>query len=411
MEPDLRDPRLYLNRKLGYLEFNARVLAQARDPAVPLLERLRFLTICSTNLDQFFEIRVAGLKQQAAYGAAAAGPDGMSPQEQLATISGATRGMVAEQYRILDELLAALAERGIRVLRRAALTAEQRGWMLDFFHAQVQPVLTPVGLDPAHPFPRVLNKALCFAVWAEGADAFGRRLGIAVVQVPRSLPRLIPLPRELVPAGGSDFVLLSSVVHEHVGELFPGMAVSACYQFRVTRNSDLFVDEEEVEDLLHALRGELPSRNYGEAVRLEVDASCSREIAEYLQAEHRLDEQDTHRCAGPVNLGRLGALYDMVDRPDLKYPPFVPALPRRAQRGADIFEAIRQGDLLLHHPFESFRPVVELVRQAAADPNALAVKQTLYRTGAQSPVVDALIEAARAGREVTAVVELRARFD
>ena len=409
IDPD--DPSLFINRELSLLEFNRRVLEQAKDAETPLLERLRFLTISSTNLDEFFEIRVAGLKQQVAYGIQAVGPDGLSASEQLRRIGETAQALVAEQYRVLnEELLPALAREGVRLLRRSRWTPKQQRWIRHYFDTEVLPVLTPMGLDPAHPFPRVLNKGLGFVVSMQGKDAFERDSGVAVVQVPRSLPRLIQLPEELSKAE-HDFVMLSSIIHEHIDELFPGMEVTGCHQFRVTRNSDLWVDEEEVDNLLQALKGELPSRKYGEAVRLEVADTCTEDMAQFLLRNVGLSSEDLYRVNGPVNVHRIAAMIGLVDRPELKYPPFVPGTRRRLRHVQDYFEAIRRGDVLLHHPFESFTPVVQLLQQAARDPNVLAIKQTVYRTDAESPLVEALLEAARSGKEVTAVVELRARFD
>jgi polyphosphate kinase len=409
--PDLRDPSLYFNRELSWLEFNRRVLAQACDPRMPLLERLRFLAISCTNLDEFFEVRVAGLKQQVAFRLSQSGPDGLTPQEQLQRVSQVAHELVREQYRVLnDELLPVLAAERIRILRRAEWDEAQQAWVRRFFVEEVLPVLTPIGLDPAHPFPRVLNKGLNFIVRLEGQDAFGRSGGAAVVPVPRALPRLFALPRE-VGGGPHDFVLLSAVVHAQIAELFPGMEVLSCHQFRVTRNSDLWVDEEEVDDLLHAIKGELPSRNYGAAVRLEVADDVDEETAALLLEKLQLGEDDLYRTNGPVNPNRLATLHELVERPELKFPPFVPGLPRRLASRRGPFEVLRRGDVLLHHPYESFAPVLELLTAAAEDPDVLAIKQTLYRTGAESPIVDALITAARNGKEVTAVVELRARFD
>ncbi|MFN0242687.1 MAG: polyphosphate kinase 1 [Planctomycetota bacterium] len=409
--PDVKDPRLYINRELATLEFNRRVLEQAKDTSTPLLERLRFLTICSANLDEFFEIRVAGHKQQVAFRVAQPGPDGLSAQETLREIGAVAHALVAEQYQVLNEvLLPALEREGVRILKRSAWTPKQRRWVRHYFEDEVLPVLTPIGLDPAHPFPRVLNKSLNFIVSLDGADAFGRSSGVAVVQVPRSLPRVIALPKDVARAP-HDFVMLSSIVHAEVEQLFPGMQVLSCHQFRVTRNSDLWVDEEEVDDLLHAMKGELSSRNFGESVRLEVADDCSEEIAQMLLATFHLGTNDLYRVKGPVNVNRLAALHELVDRPDLKYPPFLPKLSKRFAQEADPFEVIRHGDVLLHHPFESFSTIVELLRLAAIDPEVLAIKMTLYRTGNDSPVVEALLQAARNGKEVTAVVELRARFD
>jgi polyphosphate kinase len=409
---DLRSPEFYINRELSLLEFNRRVLAQAQDESLPLLERLRFLSICSTNLDEFFEIRVAGLKQQVAFGVHQTGPDGIRPAELLRRVSETAHALVTEQYRVLNEdLLPALEAEGIGLIRRGDWSSRQSRWIERYFRSQVLPVLTPMALDPVHPFPRVLNKGLNFIVSVEGKDAYGRDSGIAIVQVPRSLPRVIRLPEELA-RHPHDFVLLSSIIHAHVEDLFPGMKSAGCHQFRVTRNSDLWVDEEEVDNLMHALQGELPTRNFGAAVRLEVADTCSSEMAEYLLEQVDLDAADLYSVNGPVNLHRLAAIVEAVDeRVDLRFPEFVPGTPRHLQQAGDLFEAIQRGDLLLHHPYESFAPVIDLVRQASTDPNVLAIKQTLYRTDSGSPMVDALIAAARAGKEVTAVVELRARFD
>ena len=410
--PSLDDPALYLNRELALLEFQERVLEQARDPSTPLLERLRFLCISSTNLDEYFEIRVSGLLQQEQLGVPRQEADGMSAAETLRRVAERAHALVDEQYRVLNEvLLPALEAEGVRLLKRGEWNERQQRWIQRFFMSEVLPVLTPVGLDPAHPFPRVVNKSLNFVVSLEGDDAFGREAATAVVQVPRSLPRLIRLPRK-ISTSAQDFVLLSSIVHAHIGEAFPGMSVNGCFQFRATRNSDLWVDEEEVDDLMRALKGELTGRNYGDAVRLEIAHTCPDDTTRFLLERLELDQSQLYRVNGPVNLHRLSALHELVDRPDLKYPPFAPRVPRRLESGgSDLFEVLRKGDLILHHPFDTFAPVLELVRQAAADPEVLAIKVTLYRTGADSPVVDALIEAARAGKEVTAVVELRARFD
>ncbi|MEX1024208.1 MAG: polyphosphate kinase 1 [Planctomycetota bacterium] len=407
---DLEDPSLYINRELSLLEFNRRVLEQARDVNTPLLERLRFLTIASANLDEFFEIRVAGLRQQVAFGVSPRGADGLSPLEQLQRIGVEAKGMVAEQYRVLnDELLPALAEEGVRILRRQAWTDNQADWVKRVFRNEVLPVLTPIGIDPSHPFPRVLNKGLSFLVTLSGNDAYGREGGVAVLQVPRSLPRVYRMMPELSKAEYA-FVMVSSIIHHHVGELFPGMEVTGCYQFRVTRNSDLWVDEEEVENLLKALQGELPSRKYGEAVRLEVADTCTEEMAQFLLQNVGLREEDLYRVNGPVNLNRLDAIHGEVDRADLKYPIYVPGTPP-ASDTEDLFARLRAGDLLLHHPYQNFQTVIDLLVQAARDPQVLAIRQTVYRTDLDSGLVDALVEAARAGKEVTAVVELRARFD
>ncbi len=407
----LDSPELFINRELSLLAFNRRVLAQALDESTPLLERLRFLAISSTNLDEFFEIRVSGLSQQVELEVAKPGPDGMSPLETLRRVGEVAHELVAEQYAALREaLLPALRREGIQVLFRDEWSPKVRKWAKAYFLREVLPVLTPVGLDPAHPFPMILNKSLNFVVSLHGKDAFGRSSRMAVVQAPRLLPRLIELPAE-VSDEGRNFITLSSVLRANVGGLFPGMKIRGCYPFRVTRNSDLWVDEEEVDDLLRALKGQLPRRNYGETVRLEVGDSCPPEVSSFLLDQFGLSEDDLYRVDGPVNLHRLSVLYELVDRPDLKYPPFVPALPAGWSVAPDVFAAIQEGDVLLHHPYESFSPVVDLVRQAAQDPDVLAIKLTLYRTGSASPITDALIEASRNGKEVTAVIELRARFD
>ena len=407
---NLSNPDLYINRELSLLEFNRRVLAQAKDEGVPLIERLRFLCIASSNLDEFFEIRVAGLKQQLEFGASQRGPDNMSPAEQLRRIAVLGHELVTEQYRVLnDVLLPALENQGVRLLARE-FTSRQSAWLKRYFNREVVPVMSPMGLDPAHPFPRILNKSLNFIVTLEGRDAFGRSSGRAIVQAPRALPRVVRLPAGAAECE-NEFVLLSRMIRAYVGDLFPGMKATGCYQFRVTRNSDLFVDDEEVDDLLRAMEGELAQRRFGDEVRLEVASDIPDELEEFLARQFGLTEDDVYRCDGPVNLARLTAIADEVDRPDLKYPAFAAAMPPRLRRNQDIFDVIRRGDLLLHHPFESFAPVVDFLRQAAKDPQVLAIRQTLYRTGADSAVVKALVEAARAGKEVTVVIELRARFD
>jgi polyphosphate kinase len=407
----LDDPGLYLNRELGLLEFHHRVLAQARDPAVPLLERLRFLTISSSILDEFFEIRVGGLREQIAFHLAKTGPDGLGPAETLRRIRDRVIEFVREQYRVLnEELLPELREEGVTIFPRAEMNEELRAWVRDYFQREVHPVITPMGLDPAHPFPQILNKSLNYIVALDGKDAFGRKTKAAVIQAPRILPRLIPLPPELtgVPFG---FVLLTAVIHENVESFFPGMKVRGCHQFRVTRNSDLWVDEEEVQDLLHALKGELPRRHYGNAVRLEVSDTCPEEMSQFLLRQFELGGDDFYQVDGPVNLSRLEALYDLVDRPNLKYPPFLPGLPKQITETTNVMSVLGDREILLHHPYQSFSPVVDFVRRAAQDPDVLAIKMTVYRTGSDSALAEALVQAAEAGKEVTAVIELRARFD
>jgi polyphosphate kinase len=404
-------PELYLNRELGQLAFNRRVLAQAENREYPLLERLRFLCIVSSNLDEFFEIRVSGLKAEIEAGSPAVGPDRMRADQVFRQVAQQAHELVAGQYRLLnEEILPGLATEGVRFLRRSDFTPAQAEWIRAYFFREVMPVLTPIGLDPVHPFPRVLNKSLNFAVELEGKDAFGRNSGIAIVQAPRVVPRVIRLPREISTAE-YDFVFLSSVLHAHVNELFAGMKVIDCHQFRVTRNSDLFVDEEEVKDLRTALRGELPHRQFGDEVRLEVAENCPPQISDFLLAQFKLGLDDLYRVDGPVNLVRLMNVPDWVDRPGLKFPRFLPGLPAQLERQPDIFSAIREGDILLYHPFQSFQPVIEFLQQAARDPSVVAIKQTVYRTGAESELMEILIGAARSGKEVTVVLELLARFD
>lgn len=404
-------PDRFINRELSLLAFNRRVLAQAADPSVPLLERLRFICIVSANLDEFFEIRVAGIKEQLKLGSSAPGNDGLTPQEVFRRVGTLAHQLIAEQYSLLnDEVLPALANEGIVFLRRNQWTPAQQEWIRDFFLRELMPLLTPIGLDPSHPFPRVLNKSLNFAVELSGTDAFGRNSGAAIVQAPRALPRVIQLPRELT---GVDygFVFLSSVLHRHVGELFSGMEVLGCYQFRVTRNSDLFVDDEEIKNLRIALQGELPQRHFGDAVRLEVADNCSNIMSEFLLQQFGLTQDDLYRAPGIVNLVRLMSVPDLIDRPDLKYAPYTAALPKVLTKRADIFDSIRKQDILLHHPYQSFAPVIEFLQQAADDPNVVAIKMTVYRTGTDSVLMEHLLRAAQKGKEVTVVVELMARFD
>ncbi len=408
-------PRLthehFLNRELQALEFNRRVLAQAEDRTMPLLERLRFLCIVSSNLDEFFEIRVSGLKEQIKMGTNTAGPDGLAPLQAFRQVAAKAQGIVEQQYRLLnDEIFPALAKEKIRFLRRAEWTPSQQEWIRDYFFREMMPVLTPIGLDPAHPFPRVFNKSLNFAVELEGRDAFGRDSRAAIVQAPRVLPRIIRLPREAA-SGPNDFIFLTSILHAHVGELFAGMNVLGSYQFRATRNSDLFVEEEEVKDLRKALQGELPQRHLGDAVRLEVADNMSESMTKFLLAQFGLEGDDLYAVAGPVNLVRLMSVPEQVNRPDLEFEPFSQGLPKAVSKGRELFDVIRKSDVLLHRPFQSFTPVIELIRQAAQDPQVVAIKQTVYRTGTDSVIMQTLIDAARAGKEVTVVVELMARFD
>jgi polyphosphate kinase len=402
----------FLNRELALLEFQRRVLAQAEDPAVPLLERLRFLCIVSSNLDEFFEIRVSGVKEQIKMNLPGADPDGKPPREVFQAIGRIAHELVARQYQLLnDTILPELEREGIKFLRRSEFTEAQSAWVRDYFFREMMPVLTPIGLDPAHPFPRVFNKSLNFAVELEGRDAFGRDARVAIVQAPRILPRIIKLPSELASGQPTTFVFLTSILHEHVKELFAGMNVLGCYQFRVTRNSELFVDEEDIKSLRIALQGELPQRHFGDAVRLEVADDCPPQMADFLLQQFNLGPDELYQVNGPVNLVRLMQVPGEIDREDLLYPPFRPGFPAALAKRVDMIDAIRAGDILLHHPYQSFSPVVRFLQEAAADPNVVAIKQTVYRTGTDSVLMEALIDAARKGKEVTAVVELKARFD
>ncbi|MEZ7518583.1 MULTISPECIES: polyphosphate kinase 1 [unclassified Psychrobacter] len=407
-------PSSYINRDLSLLQFHLRVLAQASSSRHPLLERLFFLIIFSSNLDEFFEIRVAGIMQKLNIGDVSTSAHGMRPSEVLNEISIITHAAISEQYRILNEdILPALALEDIRYLKRDELNAEQSAWMKRYFTEQVVPVLTPISIDPAHPFPRLVNKSLNFIATLEGKDAFGRDINLAIVPAPRSLPRVIRLPDELT-GGKEHHVMLSAIIHEHIGELFPGMSVTGCHQFRLTRNADLDLADD-VEDIAKALEGELENRRFGDKVRLEVTTDCPTHISEYLLNEFELHDNQLYRVNGPVNLTRL--LFDF-NIPALRYQPFTHVVPKAFRREMDksdkstsMFAAMRKSDVLVHHPFHAFSPIINLLWQAASDPKVLAIKQTLYRSGTNSEIVKALAAAARNGKEVTAVIELRARFD
>ncbi|MDG9816214.1 polyphosphate kinase 1 [Pseudomonas putida] len=409
--PGLDDSSLYIHRELSQLQFNIRVLEQALDENYPLLERLKFLLIFSSNLDEFFEIRVAGLKKQINFAREQAGADGLQPHQALARISELVHIEVERQYAILnDVLLPELEKHQIRFIRRRYWTPKLKTWVRRYFRDEIAPIITPIGLDPTHPFPLLVNKSLNFIVELEGVDAFGRDSGLAIIPAPRLLPRVIRVPEE-VGGTGANYVFLSSMIHAHADDLFQGMKVKGCYQFRLTRNADLALDSEEVDDLARALRGELFSRRYGDAVRLEVADTCPKHLSDYLLKQFSLSESELYQVNGPVNLTRLFSITGLDSHPELQYTPFTPAIPKLLVNADNIFSVISKQDILLMHPFESFTPVVDLLRQAAKDPHVLAVRQTLYRSGANSEIVDALVDAARNGKEVTAVIELRARFD
>ncbi|MEO3691100.1 polyphosphate kinase 1 [Roseateles paludis] len=395
-----------LNREQAILEFNRRVLAQAQRTDVPLLERLRYICIVSSNLDEFFEVRFADLLE-----AVSTGKDGVTHRD-VERVAIAAHALIDEQYGIFNEaVMPALAAQGIVILNHADRNEAQRRWVGRFFEREVRPLLMPVSLDPAHPFPQVANKSLHFIVRLSGKDALGRDTRIAIVKVPRVLPRVIKLPPQ-VSDGRQAFVLLTSVIRAHLEEMFPGRRVEAFSQFRVTRDSDLDVDEDEVTNLRHALRSGLTTRHFGRALRLEVVRTCPAELSEFLLEQYDMPAAALYRVNGPVNLVRLNELIDQTDAPQLRFAPHEPLWPeRRLPRAKSILERLRKTDVLLHHPFESFDPVVQMLREAVEDPDVLAIKQTIYRTGAKSVLMDLLIEAARRGKEVMAVVELKARFD
>ena len=400
-----------LCRELSLLEFNRRVLAQAEDKNVPLLERLRFLCIVSSNLDEFFEVRMAWLKREDKLHPRRKLDNGKMPSETIADVTKAARSLIQHQYDLFNNVLQPeLAQEGIFFYRRRNWTDTQKKWIEDYFDRELLPILTPIGLDPSHPFPRPLNKSLNFAVELDGTDAFGRPSGMAIVQAPRILPRVVPLPAELC-QGGSGFVFLSSILHAHVGKLFPGMTVKGCHQFRLTRDSDLTVDEEDLKNLRAAIQNELHDREYGDGVRLEVADTCPAYIHDFLLSQFRLTAAELYQVKGPVNLVRLNAVPDLVDRPDLKFPPHTQGRLKALGKNGSIFKLIRRAPILLHHPYQSFDPVVHMIREAAADPAVLAIKMTIYRTGSNSELVRALMKAALAGKQVTVVVELMARFD
>ncbi len=405
-------PDRYLNRELSLLAFHRRVLAMAEDVRLPLLERLQFLCISSSNLDEFFEVRVAALKQKRAHGLKTTGVDEAEIFPLLQRIREQVDEMVRRQYEIFNnELVPALAREGIRFLRRDQWNGEQRAWLKRYMRQQLVPVISPLGIDPAHPFPRVVNKCLHFIVSLEGKDAFGREHRMAVVPAPRSLPRTVLLP-EAISGVQYGFVFLSSIMHAFVEGLFPGMKVTGCYQFRLTRDTELYLDEEEMADMRQEVEGRLhTSRRFGRVVRIEIPDNCPDDVTDYLLEKFELSPDDAFRVEGPVNLYRLAEVYRQVDRPDLKFPPFTPSMPPELMESEDMFALLARRDVLIHHPFQSFEPVVRLVEQAVQDPDVLAIKQTLYRAGSQSRIVDALCRAARSGKEVGVVVELRARFD
>ncbi len=398
----------FINRGLSWLEFNQRVLDQALDKENPLLERLKFLCIVSSNLDEFFEIRVAGLKQQVQMSSVALAPDGMSPKSELAAIAKRARRQVEDQYRCWnEEVEPGLASENIRFHNFPNVPDAEREHFEKFFHNQIFPVLTPLAIDPSHPFPQLLNKSLNIIVHLVGE---GINNDLAVVQMPRILPRVVPFANQ-TDEQGHDFVFLGSLIQHYAGTLFHGVKVLGAHLFRVTRNSNLYIDEEEADNLLHAIEEELRHVNRGAAVRLEVQNECPDDVANRLLEIFNLGHGDLYRHEGPINLTRLMPLALSIDRPDLRDKRFTPATVVSLNEEADIFWHIRKGDILMQHPYDSFQTVLDFLGQAAEDPNVLAIKQTLYRTSSDSPLVASLIHAAQNGKQVTVVIELKARFD
>src|SRR5438445_4141022 len=409
-ERDFSDPANFINRELSWLEFNRRVLEEAQDPTQPLIERVKFMTIFSNNLDEFFEIRVAGIKQQIQSETSDIGPDGMSPTETFNAIQRLVHELVATQYEFWNkELMSALAKNGIRLHDVAQLTGKRAAWAKRYFQEEVFPMLTPLAVDASHPFPQLLNKSHNLLVRAR-TERGGEPL-LAIVQVPRVVPRMILLPRGKSDDEPWEYIYLASLIKHHIADLFPGLILDAVHAFRVTRNSDLYIDEEEAENLLRTIEQELRRSSRGKAVRLEVEADCPRDFRELLLAFFDLQEADLYRLNGPLSMTHLMPLVTNDAFAKLKDRPFQPATDPALPPQSDIFEVIRKQDVLLHHPYESFDPVVHFIETAATDPQVLAIKITLYRTSGDSPVVAALIEAANAGKQVTALVELRARFD
>jgi polyphosphate kinase len=409
-EKRFSDPRNFINREQSWLEFNRRVLEEAQDPTQPLIERVKFLTIFSSNLDEFFEIRVAGIKQQIESETSHLGPDGLSPTDTFNSIQRVVRKLAAAQYALWnEELLPELAKNGIRIPKMNELSAKRAAWAHRYFQEEVFPLLTPLAVDASHPFPQLLNKSHNLLVRAK-TQRGGERLH-AIVQVPRVLPRLTAMPR----GKGEDepwvYIYLASLIKQHIGELFPGLILDGVHAFRVTRNSDLYIDEEEAENLLRTIEQELRRSSRGNAVRLEVEADCPKDFRDLLLQFFNLTEADVYKVDGPLSMTHLAPLVANDAFANLRDRPFQPTRDPALPPHVNIFEVMRRQDVLLHHPYESFDPVVELIEEAAQDPQVLAVKITLYRTSGDSPIVEALIQAANAGKQVTAIVELRARFD
>jgi len=410
MRDDFADPNNFINRELSWLEFNRRVLEEAQDCSQPLMERVKFLAIFSSNLDEFFEIRVAGIKQQIDSGTADMGPDGMTPAEVFDQIQKRAHEMVDESYRLWnEEIMPALAQNNIHILKVAQLMGDDAEWARTFFQKEVFPVLTPLAVDASHPFPQVLNKSHNLIIRA-------RKPGnedplYAVVQVPRVIPRYIPLPREKQENEPWDFIYLASLIRQHISELFPGLEIEGVHPFRITRNSDLYIDEEEAENLLRTIEQELRRSSRGNVVRLEVAGDCPKDFQDWLLERFKLSEEDMYKVTGPLTMSHLLPLIGSETFANLKDRPFTPAYDPDLPPHGDVWHLLRQEDVLLHHPYESFDSIVDLVESAAKDPQVLAMKMTLYRTSGDSAIVKALVNAAQNGKQVVALVELKARFD
>src|SRR5213595_2807741 len=404
------DPRNFINRELSWLEFNRRVLEEAQDPTQPLIERVKFLTIVSSNLDEFFEIRVAGIKQQIESETSDLGPDGLSPTELFDRIKKTVRQLVATQYSLWkNELQPELAKNGIYVREMVELSAKRAAWANRYFHQEVLPMLTPLAVDASHPFPHLLNRSHNLLVRAKT-----RRRGEplhAIVQVPRVVPRLILMPRGTGANEPWEYIYLASLIKQHIGELFPGLILDGVHAFRVTRNSDLYIDDEEAENLLRTIEQELRRTSRGNAVRLEVEPDCPKDFRDLLLQFFNLTEADVYKLDGPLSMTHLAPLVANDAFANLRDRPFQPARDPALPLHVNIFEVMRRQDVLLHHPYDSFDQIVQWIEAAAQDPQVLAIKITLYRTSGDSPIVEALIDAAGAGKQVTALVELRARFD
>lgn len=406
----LDNPLIYINREFTALAFNERVLQLAQDPSIPLLERMQYLCIFSSNLDEFFEIRIAGLREKIALASTKLSIDGLRPDDLLTQLSKKTHHLIESLYATFNQqLLPELKKEQIHFHEIDSWNEDIQLWAKHYFKNEILPIVSPIALDLAHPLPRLFNKSLNFIISLSGKDAFDRNINYAIVHAPRSLPRLIRIPSELHDEG-THFVYLSSIIKAHVHRFFPGMEISGCYAFRLTRNSDISLHEEE-EDLAVAMQRELFSRHYGHVVRLEIDMQCPDKIIDFLLQKYHLRHEDVFHCDGQVNFKRYSTAIHSIPRPDLNFPPFTPQFPPFFKHKLSIFQILDEQDILLHHPYQSFEVVIDFLRQAASDASVIAIKQTLYRTRHNSAMVEALVEAARAGKEVTAVIELRARFD